>query len=376
MRVAIFHPSTRSNIITQFASDHTAGVNSLSVKNTAGFVTSKPLILGFPGFQQAEIIKPNAVTPPGTIGLASNTAFAHNADQRITQIDYDQIQVYVSTTGINGTYNAQGSPFNITIDQDMTIYEDTTSQPSYYYKYAYYNSITSSYSDQSDPIAATGFNFYSLKTLIDRVLSLFGDAQSDFVDRGEVRDYLNEKYEYAQKELAIATKRMNIKTFTFTVQNAQQEYSNALPADFLMEKAARVSTDNGLTYPYLAVSSQVDSLGSVYQTNVKYRYYIYGSIIGLDQTPQNSTDIVKMWYVPVPVLLSLQTDTLSTPFQNSSAMFVKGALSMCYLKDRKTAEYELLNGHFENQLKTFISYIKKMQNLHPQFVEIMDNQYV
>ena len=372
MRTAIFHPSTRNGIITQFASDHLSGVSTLAVKNSNGFIANKPIILGLPGFQQSEIVKVSSVTAPSTIGLSANTVFAHTTDQRITYIDYDQIKVYRSTTGITGVYSLLGSPFNITIEQDMTIYEDATSQPTYYYKYSYFNSIDSLESDLSDPIAATGFNFYSLKTLIDRVLSLFGDADGDYVSRPEVRDYINEKYEYAQKELAIATKRMNIKNNSFTVAMQVQEYSNALASDFLMEKAIRVSRDGGITFPYFAVSGSVDSLGSVYQTNVLYKYYIYGSTIGLDPLPQNSTDIVKIYYVPVPSLLTYQTDVLGTPFQNSSAMFVKGALSMCYLKDKKTTEYQLLDAHFEAQLKIFISYIKKMQSLHPQFTEIMD----
>lgn len=372
MRTAIFHPSTRNNLITQFSSNHVAGSSSLAVKNTAGFVTTKPIVLGLPGFQQSEIVKPSSITPPGTIALSGITVFAHNTDQRLTYIDYDQIQVYRSTTGIAGIYSALGSPFNITIDQDMTIYEDVTSQPTYYYKYAYYNSISGAVADLSDPIAATGFNFYSLSTLINRVLSLFGDADADFVSRSDVKDFLNEKYEYAQKEMAIATKRMSIKYNTFTVTSQTPEYANALAADFLMEKAIKVSRDGGLTWPYNALSGMVDSLGGNYQTNVIYKYSIYGSSIILDPMPQNSIDQLKIFYVPVPVIMTLQSDTLTSPFQNSSAMFVKGALSMCYLKDKKITEYQLLDAHFESQLKTFISYIKKMQNLHPQFTEIMD----
>jgi len=371
MKFFISHPSTRRNPLTALAADVLGGSSSLTVKNTSGFLTDKFIILGKAGFEQAEILRPTVITPPSTLGtLASNVVFPHNADDKVVLLDSDKINTYRSTTGINGVYEPF-STIDILIDQEMTPFEDTGAQANFYYRWAYLNSITNFETNVSDPIAATGFVFYSAKTMVDRVLSLFGDVESESVGRDEVMDYLNEFYEIAQQENAVVTKRDPITYFDITVENDVAEY--ALPGDFLMEKAVKVSKDQGRTFPYSAVQQNVDSMGSIFQTNVIYGYSIRNGLIKLDPIPANASDILRIYYVATPVTLAQQNDTLASPFQNRSVMFVRYGLGMCYLKDKKFDEWTRLRDDSTGKLRDFLSYIKRLQNRHPEFVEILDS---
>lgn len=364
MKLYISHPSIKNNPLTYLNADYVAAVTTLKVKNTQGFSTSKFALIGNLGLDQAEIIRPTTVTVPDTLVTAA-TKFPHNVDTKVVLLDYDKVRIYRSTTGAAGVYTLLATA-DITVDQDVTSYEDLTALSSYYYKFAFYNSFTLTESELTDPYAATGFVFHSLGTLINRVLSLFGDSKAEFVTRDEVKEFLQEFYEDAQRELAIATKRHNISTHTFYTESNKDNYD--LPGDFINEVAVKLSLDNGVNYPYTIPMKQIDAISPSYGNRLRYNYTIYGSKIYLDDPiPATTSDRIKLLYTPSFVTLSLPTDTLAVPFNTASAMFVRYALGMCYLKDKKSEEYEMLTNHARERLKEFISYIKKLNNVHVQF---------
>ena len=368
MDLYIGHPPTRRNQETRLAADYDAGVGSLVVKNVDGFNASRYAVLGAVGFEQAEIVRPATITEASqTFTLAANTKFPHNADTKITYIDYNQIKVYRSTTGISGAYTLV-STLDIDIDGEMTLYQETNALTTYYYKFTYYNSFATIESDQSDPIAATGFVFQSLKTMIDRVLSMFGDQASEFVTPEEVQDFINEIYEHAQQMLAISSNRFGIEQFPITVATGVIEYN--LPSDFLVEKAIKVSTDNGVTYPYVATMRQLDASGYGVENMTKYHYTVADKLRLEDPIPTNSTDILLMFYIATPTRLSAQTDVLDAPFSNASAIFVRYALAQCYIKDKKFEEAKQLEDWVNTRLNTHLAFVKRMTQKHPQYTTL------
>lgn len=368
----IQHPPTKGNQNTYFAADYASGVNSIDVKNTDGFSADEWIVLGRIGFEQAEIIKISAITDNNTLALATNTKFAHNKDSVITLIDFDKVKVYKSTTGASGTFTLV-TTVDIEIDHDTTVYEASGVSTTDYFKFSPYNSDSEVEGDKTDAIAGTGYVFYSARTMVDRVLSLFGDANAEFVSRDEVMDYLNEIYEVAQLEAALATERFNVSTQDYTV--TADDDTETLPADFLIEVGIKVSTDGGTTFPYDCIQKKLSQLGTVANNNVKYAYAVYGSTLKIsDPIPNNSSDVLRLFYITTPASLSDQTDTLQAPFVNSSHIFVKYALAMCYLKDKKVDEFKELRDDAERKLKQHISYLKRLSNAHPEFASFMNTR--
>jgi hypothetical protein len=369
MKFYISHPPTRNNPVTYLASDAGSSATSLSVKNTVGFSVNDWVVIGKIGYENAEIVRITSITSPSTFGITS-TKFPHNADTPVTLIGYDKVRIYKSTTGINGTYNLV-TTLDISIDNDITYY-DTTAQISDYFKFRYYNSYALSEGDWSDAISGAGFTFYSKRTLIDRVLSLFGDSKRQFVSDDEVSDFLNEFLGIAQTELSVATKRFLLKYYDITL-TTNTEYD--LPADFLMEKAVKISYDGGLTFPNSLTLVSVDSMGQPVGSVVEAGYFIYndGTTSKIVLSKQLSTGaILRVWYVPSVSTLSAETDTLPYPFVNHSVMFVTYALAKCYLKDKNFDVYRALRDDSYGALKGFISYIKRLSSRHPQNVEFVE----
>jgi len=373
MKVFIGHPPIRNNIETRFAVNYVAGVTTIVTKNNKGFAQNDFVILGNPGWEQAEITKINAVVSGNTDLTTTATKFPHSEDTRITFIGWDKIRVYKSTTGISGAYSLL-TTIDIQIDQEGTNYVNESALTTEYYKFCPFNSVTSVEGDFTDPVSSTGFVFYSLKTMVDRVLSVFGDPNAEFVSRDEVAEYINEMYEKAQQEAALATGRFNIKTHIFTVEADTSEYD--LPATFLMEHGVKVSRDGGIKYPYSAVQKAWASEGTVINTNILYGYIINDATITLENPiPQNSTDKIKVYYVEVPATLSSPVDNLANPFRNASAIFVKYGIAMCLLKDKKFDEYKDLKDEAETKLKAHISFLKRLSNMHPEYAEISDTTF-
>lgn len=371
MRFYIAHPPVKGNPTTYFAADAAPSATSITVKNTQGFSVNDFIVLGKIGYENAEIVRITAVSSPSSFSVTS-TKFPHTVDQPITLIKFDKVRIYKSTTGISGTYNLL-STVDIDIDSDITFFE-ADAQTSDYFKFRYYNSYSLTEGDWSDAVSGTGFTFYSKRTLIDRTLSLFGDTKREFVSDDEVADFLNEFLGFAQTELSVATKRFMLKYYDINLSSSYTKYD--LPTDFLMEKAVKVSTDNGKTFPYSCSLKSIDSVGDVVQARIKYGYVIYNdnssSKIMLDNSPQDG-EILRVWYVPSPSSLSLETDTLPYPFQNHSTMFVSYALAKCYLKDRNFEMYKALKDDALSMLQAFVSYIKRLSTRHLSYSEVVED---
>jgi hypothetical protein len=366
-KIYIRHPEISRDEETRFTADAVSGSTTLNVENTSGLSANDLILLEKLGQEKAEIVTVTTIVNKTTL-TCSSTSFAHSAGTKIYKIDFNQIKIYRSTTGINGTYTLYQT-IPISVDQDITEFVDNSGSTTTYYKFSFFNSVTANETDLSDPISSGGFVFHSLGTMVDRVLSLFGDTREEFISFDEVKDWINEFLLEAYSILSVHTKRFNISTTTITLYPTTDTYT--LPSDFLVEKAVKLSRDSGSTFPTPVPMQSLDSQGSVFQDNVIYTYLIYNNNLVLDRKPYGSNEILKIWYISQPTSLNSPTDTLSSPFQNHSHLFVRYALALCYLKAKKFDEYNDLKKEAFDGLDRHINFIKKVSNLHPQYSELV-----
>lgn len=176
---------------TYLNSDTASGVSSLSVKNITGFAANQILIIGDIGGQNSEIIKTHAVTAPSgsTITLAAATVFPHSASTYITVMLYDQVEISTATT-TTGSKTVLTTT-NIWADSPTTNYNDLANSVGYYFA-RFKNTITTTFSDYSDPIPVTGYTLKSARRLIDQALGKINKvASSVFSDQfafGEINN--------------------------------------------------------------------------------------------------------------------------------------------------------------------------------------------
>src|SRR3990167_3169332 len=188
--VEVPNPKVDKGNETFLTASHNAGVTTLNVKNSGGMLGTNLVVIGEPGVDRAEILILSAAPDSNSL-TCSATKFPHPANTPVRIINYNKIKIYVSTTGVSGTYNLDAT-IDIQVDLIHTVYYDTDGQASYYYKASYANTDKSWETPQSSAIRGTGATFHSLKKLGERVIILFNDKTQKILKPLQVYDWINE----------------------------------------------------------------------------------------------------------------------------------------------------------------------------------------
>lgn len=189
MNIATDNPSVKALEKTFLGKAYAAGISSILVKNTDRFVDGAKILIGEMSRERSEIAEIDGNPTATSIALAATTDFPHDADDPVYLLEWDQVRIYRSTTGENGTYSLLA-----TVDVDVdnrdgkTYYEDENALTTYYYKTAFYDSVNDEESDRSGAIAATGYSELQVGTILTEVARQVGDP--DFIEM-DVETYLS-----------------------------------------------------------------------------------------------------------------------------------------------------------------------------------------
>ena len=194
MIVSAFNPTVDDLETTYLAQSYTLGVTSVEVKNNQEFGANQRIQIGASGLASTEIVTTGTPNANGTTLPISATLFPHEADAPVYLLQFDQVQFYLSTTGINGTYTLLATQnLDVTNENLQTNYNDLTSVSGYYYEIAMYNSISTVTSAFSDPIpAVTGWARNQVGHLVDEILEEINDKTEQNISRSELIGYFNE----------------------------------------------------------------------------------------------------------------------------------------------------------------------------------------
>lgn len=142
----------RSNLST----DESSGDGSIQVYSISQFAVDQVLCIGELGNEGSEIIKTHDATAPSgtTVTLASNLVKDHPKDTPVFIIPFDQIEFSRAETE-TGSKTILGSVLDIDPEKKTMMYEDTVNTTGYYFT-RYKNSISSNWSQYSDPVPYTG----------------------------------------------------------------------------------------------------------------------------------------------------------------------------------------------------------------------------
>lgn len=194
MLVTAYNPSTDDLEKTFLAQSYAAAVTSVQLKNNQAFSNNARILIGEQGFAQSEIVTSGTPAADGTTLPITATLYAHAANTPVYVLQFDQVQFYRSTTGIDGTYTLLTTvPLDITNEDLTTSYDDVTAAVGYYYKVAMYNSSTAVTSALSDPIPGiTGWARNQVGYLVNQILEEVTDPNEENVTRDEIMGYFNE----------------------------------------------------------------------------------------------------------------------------------------------------------------------------------------
>lgn len=192
MIVSAFNPDTDDLEKTYLSSFAATGATVLAVKNNDRFVNLNKVLLGEMGGERSEIRTLSAVNANKLAITVDATVFDHNSDAPVYQLNYDKVRFYRRTSE-GGTPTLQ-TTVDIDVDNvdNLTKWDDPNALTTYWYQYAWYNSITDEESEMADPIQATGYARKSAGSIIDGVVRRVRDTGFNVLTFDEYVDIMNE----------------------------------------------------------------------------------------------------------------------------------------------------------------------------------------
>lgn len=168
---------------TYLTADIAASNGTLTVKDIAGFSTGKYVWID-PLGANSEIIAVHASTAPSgsTITLAASTAFAHEANEKIVYIEFNQIEISHADT-LTGTKSVLATQAMLARAPELP-YLDTSETAGFYFA-RYKDSVGSTYSSYSDGITYGGWAENTVGYMIDAAMA---DLSVQFSEKLQMKD--------------------------------------------------------------------------------------------------------------------------------------------------------------------------------------------
>lgn len=147
---------------TELTADEATGVSALPAVNSVNFVQNNLVLIGPRGGQSSEILTTAAPADGNTVSLAAPTTLPHNSGEPLTLLFGDRIKVWRAPDLYNTGQQPPDDTFELITDetgiaidpsQTLTSYTDPTGNTTYWYKYTYYNTISSNETDLPSSIA-------------------------------------------------------------------------------------------------------------------------------------------------------------------------------------------------------------------------------
>lgn len=178
-RILINNPVLRNTEKSGLTSAYAVGVTTLSVLNNFAFAANDLLVVGELGEEQTELKKCNSITGSGTLNLASTLNFAHAKDTPVYKVPWDFVSIEGRSSS-TGTF-AEITQSGIQWDKPQTIYYHTSGDNNWQYRFRFFNSVLSIYSDYSPTISGTGYVRGSVGYMVRQVRKLTGDEKREII---------------------------------------------------------------------------------------------------------------------------------------------------------------------------------------------------
>jgi len=313
----------------------TAAQTIFTLQDATGFKKDYAVQIGETGNEKSELLMISG-TPGNQLATASAGAkFAHPADIEVYCYYYNKVIFYKSATGTAGTSSAiTGGTLDIDVNNQYTIYNDTSAVSTDAWQTAYYNSVLDVTSSKSDWITFTGFQAYSLSGLRERAKKNTNAEIPNDTWNSWMQEWQQEMNNGAVK----VNKDYSMGTIDIAMSGTTQE-GTITAEDFM--KPRRVW--------------MIDTQGTFRATYVKYnnfypdenfnnmapRYYFRGNNV-IGRLPHDADVTVRIAYDSAGTLMTTDADLLPLPMRPYWKSFIDYALSRAYrhpsIKDRTGAE--------------------------------------
>jgi hypothetical protein len=353
---------------TYLSAAGTASGTVLPVKNISTFPDDWAVQIGATGLERSEI-KILAGTAAGSLNLAAALSYDHPTDTPVYAVKYDQVVFLRSTAGTAGTATAlSNGTVSITPDSLVTQLDDTSGASNYAYKTQFRNSQSGDVSSESDWLTPSGFNWYSLANIRNRVKSKLFD--SGFIeDNSNIDGWINEYYEMMNVMAVDANEDYALGTVDVSFGTAG--LGTITSADFLFPTRIWITTDGGVNF-YQATKQSANSYQPSETFNQTAPYVSFQGDTVFEVRPSDLAGSARIQYQKLFTPLSSDADELPMYMRNFTSGFVNYGLAQALKTDNKYQEAQTEEGRAQQRLNDFQSKIVPRLRTGGSSIEIVE----
>lgn len=174
-----------NSYLTDVAEDYSSGV-SLTVRSNNSFAANDLGVIGGPGEELTELKKINALSGNTILTLDSALKFAHNKGTPVYKSIWDFVEIEGRSTsaGVFAVITQSGIQWDN--KDNRTIYFHSSGDDNWEYRFRFYNSVTTLYSEYSPTLTGAGFSKNQLGYIIREARRIAGDKNGDVMKIDEL----------------------------------------------------------------------------------------------------------------------------------------------------------------------------------------------
>lgn len=351
---------------TFLSNGESSGTTVMRVRNINAFSNQWAVQLGKTGEEKTEI-GVIASSPSGTsLTLSANTSYDHPEDTPVYAIKFDQIVFERSTSGTSGTASPiTDGTVSITADSDFTQFDDTTGAATYAYRTYFRNSVSEAVSTESDWITISGFSFFSLAKIRDRVMKKLRDS-GYIKDETVVNDLINEWLEVMNNSAIQVDKSYGLGTVD--VAFGTSGIGTITATDFQEIKRMWITYDG--TDFYKATQTDLNAVFPDQTFNETHPYFYYTGDDTFEVKSDESSGTARIHYYKMRTRLSDDTDELPVVMRPYTRSFVNYALAEILYQDNKDARADRYLARAEQDRAQFINQITPRNKTGVQLINL------
>ena len=190
-KVAIENPTVERTYKGYLDADYTSGT-TLTVKANTSFAANDLIVIGEPTEELTELKKISSVSSVDTINLASALNFDHPKGTPIYKIvwNFVSIERRSSSSGTFAEITQSGIQWDSKTNE--TYYYDQDATNTYQYRFRFYNSVTTTYSEYSPTITGAILQRDTVQYMLDDVRKIGGDMERKLTSDDELIRMFNE----------------------------------------------------------------------------------------------------------------------------------------------------------------------------------------
>ncbi len=355
--------------VTYLTQLEASGTTTLHVKNADGYAAAQWAIqLGKTGEEQSEIRVLGTAIPSGTsLSVGTATSFSHPTDTPVYAVKFDKVIWLRSVTGTAGAGTVFATS-NITPDSDYSQYDDTTGAATYAYKAAWYNSVTDGTSTYSDWLTSSGYDFYSLAAIRQRVKNKLLNA--GFIgDDSVLNDWINEYMEILTNKVIDVNQDYNLGS-TNVAFAASGELGTITDTDFKQVRRAWYTENGNDVYTMTKMESTTPRPSQEFSETQPF-FYMYDNNV-MARWPHDLAGTAKVLYYRLTPVLVNETDLLPIPMRGYTKGFVDYALAQAYRKDSKLDVANTMEASAMAHAERFMKEMTPRTKSGPQMIDIVE----